>query len=451
MSGYPVRVNDNSNLMRVAPILAGGKATYRAALSMGLAATPTDILVLNLTNEEMSVVLRKITIQLFADSAGTVPVPVSVVLSGTNSGGTSTAVPTGAMDLSNVLVVATLNRYTANPTLGGSRSVVDYAEAMIGTNAAPAETIVFDYTTPGAVAPRLRSIYDSNARTLNVNLGGATFGANPRAVVTVEYAAEPVEKIIFFGDSLIQGASNLQNAMKTVPDLCAYRDVRFYGNTGKRLLDMLPIAAANTSGITYTFAALLSSTPSFGSSVFRPTLINHFLTNDVRTGACTLAEAISLLDAWIYIVKNGCTSGQTWVSTKTGGAGTSFTWNATLPAKPHAKIVLWGPNSYLADDPTAGSFITATGAFSGMILAQAAQAATDIVYNAHAAFIGDSRVDKVIQAQDYISPSTGFTFGRTVAVGSLNKLMTDTLHPNSTGQFVKWEQAVEALALWRGA
>lgn len=432
----------------------GVSPTYTAGFTLNLAANPTDIVTLTLGIASRKALIRRISIRLRDDTGGII-VPVSLILrAGGNTGGTSTNHTMVKRDPHAANCDVTVAKYTANPSALGSGGVTDqYREAKVGTATAPGDEVVFDFSRPGVQPLALRSILDTNTRVLAINLGGTAMGANPKAEINIELVEEPVRRIILFGDSLIQAASNLQASAANLPGLLGNTDLRFYGNTGKRMLDLLPISSAtgmpavNTAGINYSLSVMLAETPAYGINIIQPEIVNHFLTNDVRTGYVTLAQAIDLLAAFVYVCKVGCTNGAQWTSDHPDGAGTVFSWNATVVAKPHAKLWFWGPNSYLADDPgTTGNISNAGGSFVGANLAAWSQEASTMVREAHAAMAGYvptgalSGVAGVFQAQDYVSAQTGYTFGRTVKTAANNPLMTDNLHANATGQYVKLEQ-----------
>lgn len=91
--------------------------------------------------------------------------------------------------------------------------------------------------------------------------------------------------------------------------------------------------------------------------------------------------------------------------------------------------------------------IVNTGSIAAPTLAGACQKATDLAYSIYEAFRGDSRLNggDVLQCQDFVSPSTGLSFGRTCVPFAQNPLMTDTLHPNAAGQTVKYEMISRAI------
>ncbi|MGC1271621.1 MAG: hypothetical protein WA842_13600 [Croceibacterium sp.] len=142
-----------------------------------------------------------------------------------------------------------------------------------------------------------------------------------------------------------------------------------------------------------------------------------------------------MIDAAIYATLKGTVSGATYASPL--GAGTSFTWPATIAANPDAQIVLWGPNS-LATDGNGGSYVTLTGRFaSGYTIAQAAQQISDDLYGAYEEFRDDPRIYRLVQKQD--------DMGRTSRTIAESGLMQDILHPNARGQVLSARQIAPVL------
>jgi hypothetical protein len=124
-------------------------------------------------------------------------------------------------------------------------------------------------------------------------------------------------------------------------------------------------------------------------------------------------------------------------------------WYGTYSAMPSAKIILYSPNSLTADDSANGASGTGwymyypqnsggslVGLWSGLTLAQAAQEASTILYNAYAAFAGDSRLYALVHQQS----AGGGPFPSTVATLANNQLMQNQLHPGAYGQRLKAEQ-----------
>jgi hypothetical protein len=137
-----------------------------------------------------------------------------------------------------------------------------------------------------------------------------------------------------------------------------------------------------------------------------------------------------------------------------GTAQEQFTtiWYGTFSAMPQCKVILYSPNSFTADDPATSSGGTGNymlysgslqGLWSGMTLAQAAQAASNILFNAYLPFASDSRVFQLVHQQS----AGGGPFPSTVTTLANNSLMMNQLHPGSYGQWLKQQQIAPVLSL----
>ena len=129
-----------------------------------------------------------------------------------------------------------------------------------------------------------------------------------------------------------------------------------------------------------------------------------------------------------------------------GGTATfSTTWVSTNLATPDAKIILWGSNAFTTDDAgdgphyylSASGNTTLSGLWTGMTLAQAAQAGSTILYNAYAAFAGDTRIFALVQKQDVL--------GKTSQPNSTMTWMVNQIHPGPRGQVLEARQIVPTL------
>ena len=78
-----------------------------------------------------------------------------------------------------------------------------------------------------------------------------------------------------------------------------------------------------------------------------------------------------------------------------------------------------------------------------MTLAQAAQAASNILFNAYLPFASDSRVFQLVHQQS----AGGGPFPSTVTTLANNSLMMNQLHPGSYGQWLKQQQIAPVLSL----
>lgn len=459
MSGFPV-VEQNAAI-RGAELATrvtdeNSAPAYSWGGSFALASSPTDILTITPNLDARSIKIRRVWVQLFADSAAT-GVPVTIFQRSPNSGGTTANITLARRDQAQNGINAAVVRYTANPSsLGSANAVWDYQEAAVGTTASPAAPVLFDFTASGMRMPTLRSVSDgATQRIFAINLGGTSLPANPRAVVRIEAEDEAKRMVIILGDSLVSNDTGFRNAPGFYPGGQANVDVRFYGSNGKRLIDFLPTAEANTSGLTYGPATFMNSVPNYAVVDDQPDIVMHYGTNDVRQGLTSLDEMVARLDAFLHMLKYGTTSGGTFTSNYTTRSGTTyaprtFTWNATLTAKPHCRVWMFVPNSYLADDPTSAGFISNSGFIAGANLAAAAQNATDMIWTAYQAFEGDPRLNGggIIDSQTYVSPRTGYSFGRACPLAVNAPLMLDQLHPNYTlGGPHKYEQLAAVLDL----
>lgn len=154
------------------------------------------------------------------------------------------------------------------------------------------------------------------------------------------------------------------------------------GNNGATLASYLDDTAPNS--IADTIAAA-------------PNLIAlRYGINDVRNGGCSQATLTSRLITAVDTLR---------------------------AALPNADIALVVPNSLLSTDPGATGYVTSAGIFTGMTLAQAAQAATDIMWGAYMSLRRRWPNVIVIDTQTDI-------YGRTCPATSA--MMLDILHPVNT-------------------
>ena len=159
------------------------------------------------------------------------------------------------------------------------------------------------------------------------------------------------------------------------------------------------------------------------------------------------------------IVVTGTTSFTYSLAGNPGGTGTGGTatfstiWPTTNVALPDIKIILWGPNSFTSDDAGNGPNYymvtpsnntgTLQGIWAGLTLAQAAQEATNILYNAYQFFATnnagaqDARIFSLLQKQA--------VFGQTCVTNANNLLMQNQIHPNARGQVLETRQLMPVL------
>lgn len=399
------------------------RPTYRSGVvNFVPAANPTDIATFFPTQYGRVAFVEKITISGTATSAAVIDILVQ--RSSNGGGGTSSAQPTARLDQRDRLSTVAFYTFSANRTSNGngidnSRPLLASAKLALGTAAVPPRPVVFEFD--GSKRPMLRDLTER----VVINLNGQTLPAGTSLDIYVEWSEEVLAPVQFAGDSTTSHAISMFEQFGNNGSLTASANLFNAGSNGYRLQDAL----LNTNGIPYPLVGLngvlsrLNTMPGV--------LVLCYGLNDLRQGAVTRAELIAMLDAAIHATLNGTTAGATYTSPM--GAGTSFTWAATIPANPDCRIILWGPNS-LASDGNAANYVTLTGRFASMTLADAAQAITDDLYAAYDAFAGDPRVFRVVQKQD--------VFGQTIQPLAVSGLMTDILHPNARGQVLSARQIV---------
>lgn len=362
-------------------------------------ATPTDILAMTTRSEDRVVHLKRISISAVASTAGYLDVLIQRSANG--GGGTSAAQITAKHDSLDTSETGSLLAFSANRSSGGNgvsntRPIIRSSRILVGTAAAPAAPVVFDFATRGGKGLEIRSLVE----WIVVNLNGQTLPSGLLINADFEWTESRVQRVIMAGDSTTSNANFLFQYIYNQRAINSSRDVRNYGSNGFRLTDFLN----NTNGVTYSLTAALNAIPETYAPV-RDKIVISYGINDVRTGATSEAQLTALLESTIA---------------------------AIVAARPDVDIILWGPNSLTSDDPGSTGFVTTTGIFTGMTLAQAAQSATDIMYNAYQSFANDARIKVLVQKQD--------VFGRTCKTVAASGLMTDILHPNARGQKLAAQQ-----------
>lgn len=393
--------------------------------------------------------VERIVISGTATAASVIDVLVQRSLNG--GGGTSAAAVSGKLDMRLYGSTCKLYTFSANRTSAGNgidadRPVLGAAKLYLGTAAVPAPPLVFEFT--GANRPVLRDM----SEWVVINLNGQAIPAGTSLDIFVEWSEEPQCPVQFAGDSTTSNASTLFSELGNAGTIPQRANINNSGSNGMRLQDVL----LNTSSPPYplTVSGGILSRMNGMPSV----MVFCYGINDMRQGAKTRAELISMIDAAIFATLNGTTSGATYTSPM--GAGTTFTWPGTVVANPDCQIILWSPNM-ITTDGNGSSFVTLTGRFAAMTLAQAAQTMTDDLREAYAAFESDPRVFRVVHKQDIFgrtsttlanSGANAYATGWSKANASL---MTDILHPNARGQVLSARQIVphirEALALAEAA
>jgi hypothetical protein len=553
---------------------SGGGPTYQSDTGLFTpAANPTDVWALYGSNQfGPTIYLKQVRVSCLSTSGGSFP----VLLQSTNSANISTGsyttltTATGYMskrDAFDPNPSATAQYWTANPTartgVSSSRSLISQQDIVCGTNGANAGTpVIFDFTGPGA-KPFIQR-YGVNY-PVAVNLNGVALPAGAQLRIEAVWEEQKQVNVCMVGDSTtavatagyFNGSSSYLGGLSKTGAMNSVAAVFNLGSNGFRLADILN----DLNGVTWPLGQVLGSgmgSPSTTSALQTgnyyqncDVLVLTIGINDVRQGLLGTSQAVmqnrlvSMLDAFIYAVKNGTVLGASYTSPlaasyavsniswasnvatvttsaphqfSTAGSGESFSgggvavtisgssnaafngtwqlgsvidathftvnmatdpgvfsgtareqaatiWYGTFSAMPGAKVILYSPNSLTADDSASGSggagyymdypqtsAGTLVGVWSGMTLAQAAQAASNILFNAYASFSGDPRLFAVIHQQSV----GGGPFPSTVTTLANNPLMMNQLHPGSYGQWLKNQQispvivrAVSAVAATR--
>lgn len=423
--GLPAVPVDHTAPMPVRP-LPQARPTYRSGIAgFTPAAAATDIACLMPTFYGRVGHVEQITLSGTANVAAVIDVLVQ--RSSNGGGGTLLNQPVARLDARDraptlAFQVLTANRTANGNGIDGSRPLVASVKLPLGTATIPPQPVTVRFTGPKR--PMLRDLTE----WLVINLAGQTLPAGTSLNIAVEWSEEALPPVLFAGDSTTSHAIALWEQFGNSGDLTALANILNAGSNGFRLSDAL----LNTNGIPFPLVgpngvlARLNGMPGV--------LVLCYGINDLRQGQVTRAELIAMLDAAIHATVNGTVAGSSYTSPV--GAGTTFTWAATIPANPDCRIILWGPNS-LASDGNGGNLVALAGRFAGMSLAQAAQAITDDLYAAYAAFADDPRVFRVVQKQDVL--------GRHCATLAASGRMTDILHPNARGQILSARQIVPHL------
>lgn len=137
-------------------------------------------------------------------------------------------------------------------------------------------------------------------------------------------------------------------------------------------------------------------------------------------------------------------------ATVMGTATYTTVWPSTMTGLPDCKIILWSPNPITADDTGDGTYgylsasanTVLSGLWTGMTLAQAAQALTDILYNAYQPFVGDARVFALLNKQDVLSR---FALPLAQMTVSGTATMVNQLHPGVWGRRLTLRQIMPTI------
>lgn len=383
-----------------------GQTFSSGVLNFTPATTPTDICSLQPLFEGRTIYLKRISVSGIATATGGLDILLQKSANG--GGGTSTQQATAFHDSNDILPSAGFSVFSANRTSGGngvssSRPIVRVGRLQLGTAAAPAPALEWNFATRGSKGLAINNLTEWYV----LNLNGQTMPAGIQLSVDIEWTEEKRRRLIMAGDSTTSNATQLFQYLRNQHGVVALNDLRNHGSNGMRLTDYLN----NTNSPIYPLSASISAMAE-NYDTLEPRIVICYGINDVRQGATSQAQLTTLLDSTITSIK------------------------ASLP---DAEIILWGPNSLAVDDPGSTGSVTTTGLFAGMTLAQASQAATNILYNAYASFVGDSRVKAVVQKQDLP------VFGRTVKTVAASGVMTDILHPNARGQKLSGAQILPYL------
>lgn len=418
----PARGNDGAQRVAVAGIAPTFTTGVRG---FAPAATPTDVAALIAQSYGRKITLRRVSVSGVASAAAT----VDVLLQRSPNGGAGTQVSLSAVtakaDSRDYLPTGLAYYYTANRTSNGdgvssTRPLVAVGRMTFATATTAGVPCVWEFGGRGAKPPAINDLVE----WIVVNLAGQAMPSGAALSIDFEWVEEATPRVVFAGDSTTSNASTLFADLGRSGLLTGAAIIDNMGSNGFRLTDFIN----NTNGVTYPLSAV--------SPRAAGVLVLCYGINDVRAGACTQDQLISMIDAVIYATLNGTVNGASYTSPL--GARTTFTWGATLSANPDCQIILWGPNGFTTDDVGAAGYVTATGAFSGMSVAQAAQAGSDILYNGYEAFRGDGRVYSVLQKQDQ--------FGRTCLPSTAAPLMLDQLHLGPRGQTLEGRTLKPVLA-----
>lgn len=190
------------------------------------------------------------------------------------------------------------------------------------------------------------------------------------------------KKVYFHGDSTTSAPSPIyaditgkfSAAYNTPGGIGDSLNIVNAGEIGVKLSAVL----ANTS--VFTMNALIAAAPDL--------VVACFGINDVRDGTTSRAQLVTMLQSYVNTI------------------------HASLP---NCNIILWTPNSFLSNDPTASGYIQPNISF--------AQAYTDIIWNAYNDVVGQwpTFVAHVDKQQVY---------GRVCAPGPTS-LMQDVIHPDT--------------------
>jgi hypothetical protein len=302
----------------------------------------------------------------------------------------------------------------------------------------------------GTGSPSTTSAIQTVSAYQNVDVLVLTYGINDiRQGLLGSSQAAATNRLVALIDTAIYAAlsGTVSGASYTSPLATAYTISAISWSAG---------VATVTTSATHQFSTAGSGESYSGGGV---AVTISGSSNTAFNGTWQLASVVSSTQFTLNMASNP--------GTFSGTAQEQFAtiWYGTFSAMPSCKIILYSPNSFTADDSANGASGTGyymyypqssggalVGLWSGMTLAQAAQAASTILYNAYVAFQGDSRVFALVHQQS----AGGGPFPSTVTTLANNPLMQNQLHPGAYGQRLKAEQigpyiinAVKAIAAAR--
>lgn len=411
--GYALPV-DRGNPLPVEAVAPRNPTFRSGVVGFVPAAAPTDILALSPLTYGRTIALESVTITGSATSPAVIDVLLQRSING--GGGTATAQPVARIDSRDSSATAQLQAFTANRTSAGNgidsnRPLLGCGKLHLGSATTPGTALTFCFSA--GKRPLIRDLTE----WLVINLAGAAMPAGAQFNIFVEWSEETRAPVQFAGDSTTSNAVTLFRELGNTGALTASCNFNNSGSNGARLEDVLkninaaPYPLVSSGGILTRINAMPG------------VLVLSYGINDLRTGARSRADLVSMIDAALQATINGTVSGETYTSPL--GSNMPITWSATVAANPDTRIILWAPNS-LTLDGNGSSFVTLTGRFAGMTLDAAAQTITDDLFEAYDVFRDDPRVFRLVHKQDI--------FGRTCRTLAENGLMTDILHPNARGQ-----------------
>jgi len=357
------------------------------------AANPTDIFSILPTGYDSVIKLKRVSIIGIADVAATLNVLLQSAPNGALTGNNCFVKIFDGQPASGSSVYvgpgAVCQYYTANDANGNrngissSRPIIGSGKLVFGTANTPCFPLVFEFGANGEKEPMLRDLVS----WIVLNLQGQALPAGAKLSINLVWEEQRTVRVSFVGDSTYSNATFLYPVLTMSGKIQTIASIDNLGSNGYRLIDYIN----NTNGVTYPQVAVITR--------LKDIFILGYGINDVRAGATTKDQLIALLESAIA---------------------------TTIATNPDVKIILHAPNMITTDNFSGANYVTLTGIFEGLTLAQAAQMATDILYDAYEYFKGDSRIFAVVHRQDVT--------GRIAKTVTESKLMTDQLHPNERGQ-----------------